>query len=230
MYTTLSATELSEESELFAQYIHFDSVILRRMTEVNRPSTDDEAKKWLAEYRRGRVEALGKLVEHYRRPLYAFLYKMLEGRSADADELFQEVWFRVIKNVERYEDQSFLSWLFRIAHNLIIDRARRARPTVDWSSGSDDGLALEERMASTKLGPENEVAGRDMGTRILAAVEKLPPEQREVFLMRTEGDIPFKQIAKIQKTSINTALARMHYAVQKLRQELRGDYESLARG
>ena len=69
---------------------------------------------------------------------------------------------------------------------------------------------LEERLASNKLGPQHEAAGRDMGKRILAAVEKLPPDQREVFLMRTEGDIPFKQIAKIQKTSINTALARMH--------------------
>lgn len=200
------------------------------MTGSNRPSTDEEAKQWLAEYRAGRVEAMGKLVEHYRRPLYAFLYKMLERRSGDADEMFQEVWFRVIKNVERYEDQSFLSWLFRIAHNLIIDRARRAKPMVDLGDGGEDGLALEERLASSKLGPENEVAGRDMGRRIAAAVARLPPEQREVFLMRTEADVPFKAIAKIQKTSINTSLARMHYAVLKLREELRGDYESLARG
>ena len=200
------------------------------MTGVNRPSTDDEAKRWLAEYRRGRVEALGSLVEHYRRPLYAFLYKMLDGRAGDADEVFQEVWFRVIKNIERYEDQSFLSWLFRIAHNLIIDRARRARPMVDLQSGADEGLALEERLASPKLGPESEAAGRDMGGRITAAVARLPAEQREVFLMRTEADLSFKDIAKMQKTSVNTALARMHYAVLKLREELRGDYESLARG
>jgi RNA polymerase sigma-70 factor, ECF subfamily len=173
---------------------------------------------------------MGRLVEHYRRPLYAFLYKMLEGRAADADEVFQEVWFRVIKNVERYEDQSFLSWLFRIAHNLIIDRARRTKMTVDLRDGHEDGLPLEERLPSPKLGPESEAAGRDLGTRIRAAVARLPDEQREVFLMRTEADIPFKEIAKMQKTSINTALARMHYAVLKLREELRGDYESLARG
>jgi len=200
------------------------------MTGANRPNTDEEAKQWLAEYRQGRVEALGRLVEHYRRPLYAFLYKMLENRSGDADEVFQEVWFRVIKSVDRYEDQSFLSWLFRIAHNLIIDRARRARPTVDLSDGREEGLALEERLASPRMTPEAEVAGRDVGRRIAAAVARLPPEQREVFLMRTEADIPFKQIAKMQKISINTALARMHYAVLKLREELRGDYDALARG
>lgn len=199
------------------------------MTGENRPSTDEEAKQWLAEYRCGRTEALGKLVEHYRRPLYAFIYKMTEG-SSEADELFQEVWFRVIKNIGRYEDQSFLSWLFRIAHNLVIDRARRARPMVDISAGEEDGWSLEDRLASPRMGPERETAGRDLGHRIAAAVQRLPVEQREVFLMRTEGDVAFKEIAKIQKTSINTALARMHYAVLKLRQELKGDYEALARG
>ena len=116
------------------QYATRVRVILPRMTAENRPSTDEEAKQWLAEYRSGRTEALGRLVEHYRRPLFAFIYKMTEGGS-EADEIFQEVWFRAIKNVERYEDQSFLSWLFRIAHNLIIDRARRKRPTVEWSAG-----------------------------------------------------------------------------------------------
>ena len=213
----------------FLQYVPPVRVILPRMTVENRPSTDEEAKQWLAEYRKGRTEALGRLVEHYRRPLYAFIYKMTEN-GTDADEIFQEVWFRAIKNVERYEDQSFLSWLFRIAHNLIIDRARRARPTVDLGAGGDDGLALEERLASPRMGPVDEAAGRDLGRRIAAAVHRLPEEQREVFLLRTEGDVPFKEIAKIQKTSINTALARMHYAVLKLRQELQGDYAALARG
>lgn len=200
------------------------------MTGANRPSTDEEAKQWLGEYRQGHVEALGKLVEHYRRPLYAFLYKMLEGRPGDADEIFQEVWFRVIKNVDRYEDQSFLSWMFRIAHNLIIDRVRRQRPTIGMDEGREEGLALEERLPSPRLTPDGEAAGRDVGRRIAAAVARLPREQREVFLLRTEADIPFKEIAKMQKTSINTALARMHYAVLKLRDELREDYEGLARG
>ena len=69
-----------------------------------------------------------------------------------------------------------------------------------------------------------------MGARIEAAVRSLPQEQREVFLLRTEGDVPFKDIARIQGTSVNTALARMQYALQKLRTELKGDYETLGRG
>ena len=69
--------------------------------------------------------------------------------------------------------------------------------------------------------------GRGCGPRIAAAVAKLPAEQREVFLMRMEGDLPFKEIARIQKVSINTALARMQYALNKLRQDLKSDYADL---
>ncbi len=187
-------------------------------------------KAWLAEYRSGDAEALGRMVEHFRRPLYSFILKMMEGRG-DVDEVFQEVWFRAIKSLPTYRDDKFLSWLFRIAHNLIIDRARRAKPMVDIQASSEDGEdVIESQLADRKIGPELEVSGREIGQRIQAAVQQLPEEQREVFLLRTESDVSFKEIARIQKTSINTALARMHYAVQKLRAELRTDYESLGRG
>ena len=193
------------------------------------PHMDDDAKRWLDAYRDGDADALGQLVEHYRRPLFSFILKMTEGRG-DAEEVFQEVWFRAIKNMERYEDQRFLSWLFRIAHNLIIDRARRARPVVDLAHPDTvDGRPLEEKIVSTRITPAHESAGHEMGVRIAKAVSRLPPEQREVFLMRTEGDMPFKEIARIQKTSINTALARMQYALSKLRVELKSDYEALER-
>lgn len=198
------------------------------MTEEERSITDEQASALLKAYRRGETEALGRLVELYRKPLHAFIYRMVNSVH-DTEEIFQEVWFRAIKNLDRYEDQRLLSWLFRIAHNLVIDRSRRARPTIDLSSGAEEGRALEDRLASPKLGPEQEAAGRELGGRIAEAVARLPEEQREVFLLRSEGDVPFKDIAKMQGTSINTALARMHYAVRKLRAELQADYDALGR-
>jgi RNA polymerase sigma factor (sigma-70 family) len=185
--------------------------------------------EWLAEYRRGNVEAFGRLVAHFRRPLYAFILRMI-GNAADADEVFQETWFRAIRNLDGYRDDRFLSWLFRIAHNLVIDRARKAKPVVPLDGQGEEHESRGDRLPSAVAMPDGAIAGRETGERIAAAVRDLPPEQREVFLLRTEGDVPFREIARIQGTSINTALARMQYALQKLRIALKDDYEALGRG
>ncbi|MEM7391359.1 MAG: sigma-70 family RNA polymerase sigma factor [Verrucomicrobiota bacterium] len=182
----------------------------------------------MAAYRNGEVEALGKLIEHYRRPLFGFILKMTEGRG-DAEEVFQEVWFRAIRRLDSYKDKSFLSWLFRIAHNLVIDMARKRKPDFSLNESHEDAQPMEEKLPSGKLGPDAEVGGFDIGQRIARAVDKLPPEQKEVFVLRTEAELPFKEIAKIQDSSINTALARMQYALAKLKEELAEDYKALGK-
>lgn len=185
---------------------------------------------WLDEYRRGNVDAMGKLVEHFRRPIFGFILKMTEGRE-DAEEIFQETWLRAIRNLDSYRDKRFISWLFRIAQNLIIDRARKAKPVSDpHPAGPDQPGDPWERIPSPGISPARQVGGRDLGGRIAKAVSRLPREQKEVFLLRMEGDLPFKEIAKIHGTSINTALARMQYALAKLKEELREDYRDIAGG
>ena len=193
--------------------------------------TDQPEKKWLSAYKNGDTAALGLLVEHFRKPLFAYIYNMLQGRG-DAEEIYQDVWLRVIKNIGKYREKNFAGWLFRIAHNLYVDQVRKkshvAHPIVQDVNNED--APMIERHPSKKLTPDRQVEAKDLGIRILAAVAKLPDDQREVFMMRTEADIPFKEIAKIQKTSLNTALARMHYALQKMRPLLQEDYDSLGGG
>ena len=188
---------------------------------------DVDDAKLLAAYRNGDAESLGVLVEKYKGPLFGFIYKFSEGRE-DADEVFQEVWVRAIKNMNRYRQKNLLSWLFRIAHNLMIDRIRRRKPVCSLETPvTEDGLALSERLAGTGLSPADETAGHALGRQIEAAADELPPEQREVFWLRMQAGLSFKEIAKVQKCSINTALARMQYAVSKLRKELAGEYHEL---
>lgn len=183
--------------------------------------------KLLADYRRGDTDALGELVEKYRRPLFGFILRFSEGRE-DADEVFQEVWVRAVKNMNRYRQKNLLSWLFRIAHNLMIDRIRRRRPESSLDTPAfDDGVALSERLAGTGIGPDEQVGGHDLGLRIQTAADHLPPDQREVFWLRMQSGLSFKDIAKIQKCSVNTALARMQYALSKLRKELSNEYQEL---
>ncbi len=188
---------------------------------------DFDSKHALERYLSGDIEALGELVEEYRRPLYGFILKMTEGR-ADADEVFQEVWFRAINKIDSFKGGKFLSWLFRIAHNLIIDTARKNRRFSDPPKHMDEGEGnqAENNLADISLGPDDLVEDADTGRVIRKALKSLPVKQREVFLMRVDGDLPFKEIARIQGVSINTALARMQYALKKLRSELDGFYYS----
>jgi RNA polymerase sigma-70 factor (ECF subfamily) len=184
-------------------------------------------REWLAQYRRGDLEALGRLVEQYRRPLYSFILKMTEGRG-DPEEIFQETWIRAIRNLDRFNDRNLLGWLFRIAHNLVVDRVRKGHVEVKPTPRTGQTTtAWFDQVASSNLGPATVAAGRDLGSRIEEALESLPAEQREVFLLRMEGNLSFKEIAHIQQVSINTALARMHYAVRKLRGLLKDAYENL---
>lgn len=191
---------------------------------------EDEARdqEWLARYRAGDIDALGALMSHYRRPLLGFIMKMIPDHT-EAEDVFQDVWIRAIRRLDRFRRGRFLSWLFRIAHNLIIDRARKRGPLPPLAHRDPAGDLHEERVVARAPGPDAVTGHKELQQRIEAAVQQLPADQRAVFLMRMEGDLPFKDIARIQRTSINTALARMQYALAKLREWLAEDYQLLAR-
>jgi RNA polymerase sigma-70 factor (ECF subfamily) len=178
-------------------------------------------------YRDGDVHALERLVERHRRTLFGYIINMTEGRE-DADEVFQEVWFRAIRKLRLYRSKNFPGWLLRIAHNLVIDRARRRRPQVSLDGGPDgDRPALGDSLADPAPSSADRAAHAEIASRIREAVAGLPAEQREVFVMRTVQGLGFKEIAAVQKVSINTALARMHYATGKMRVTLRDLYDEL---
>ena len=186
---------------------------------------ETEDRECVRRYRQGDASALGELVERHRRMLYGYIVNMVQGRD-DADEIFQETWMKVIRKIHLYRDQNFGGWLIRIARNSLIDRVRRRRPVSSLDAETAAGTPLIELMEETReLAASTAAAATDLGTRIQQAVALLPEEQREVFVLRTKSELPFKEIARLQKTSINTALARMQYALKKLRDELSDQYE-----
>lgn len=181
----------------------------------------------LAAYRRGDPEALGRLVEKYKQPLFGFLARFA-SHPGEADEWFQETWIRAIRRMGAFRHDNLPGWLFRIAHNLVRDHFRRKKPDCFLDApASDGGGPLVDRLAAAGLSPAAEAAGRDLGRRIETAAARLPLEQREVFWLRMQADLPFKEIARIQRCSINTALGRMQYALEKLRAELAPEYREL---
>jgi RNA polymerase sigma-70 factor (ECF subfamily) len=187
---------------------------------------DRDDHQLIEQYRGGDVEALAELVEKYRRPLFGFILNMTEGQS-DADELFQECWFRAIRKLDSYRQNNFMGWLVRIARNLIIDRHRRKRPSISLdATHAETGTALLE-LADPAAGPGTQAITRDDVGAVARAVATLPLEQKEVFLMRMQAGLSFKVIAKAQGVSINTALARMQYAFAKLRPLLQDEYDAM---
>lgn len=180
-------------------------------------------------YRSGDVGALDRLVVRHQDALFGYILNMT-GNRTEADDVFQDVWLRAMRSLGGYRDRNFGGWLMRIARNLVIDRHRRRKPTLSLDQEDPDGRNLVQTLAAPDAPPAGALADRDLGARIAAAVASLPVEQKDVFVMRVKAGLSFKEIARVQKVSINTALARMQYALAKLRPLLRADYAELGAG
>jgi RNA polymerase sigma-70 factor (ECF subfamily) len=188
--------------------------------------TDQEL---LADYGHGKAEALEQLVNKYEPMLYGYIVNMTQSRN-DADDIYQEVWIRVIRKIGSYRHRNFGGWLVRIARNIVIDRSRKRKPDLSLDQEDLSGRAPVQSLAGEIPEPPRQLEAGETGIEIAQAVRQLPPEQREVFIMRVQGDLPFKEIARIQKVSINTALARMQYALSKLRALLTEEYDKVNEG
>jgi RNA polymerase sigma-70 factor (ECF subfamily) len=142
---------------------------------------------------------------------------------------------RVVQNAAEFKHEArFTTWLYTITRNLCIDqlrkRALRKHASLDEARRGEegDGPTLGEQTADARASVEREATGTELKERIAKAVETLPDEQREVFLMREVSNLPFKEIAEITGVPENTVKSRMRYALERLQQAL-SEYEEYAR-
>jgi RNA polymerase sigma-70 factor (ECF subfamily) len=166
----------------------------------------------------GRPEAFERLVEEFGDRLYRFARRMV-GEGA-AEDVTQEVLLRVMRSVGDYRPTGrFDSWLFTIASHLALDEARRRKVESLMSEMEGEG-GVDGRLSQTPAPPER-VEEEERRRAILEAVERLPLEQKQVFLLREEGGLSFREIAEIVGCPLNTALGRMHYAMESLRRRMK---------
>ena len=164
-------------------------------------------------FRKGDRVAFEDLYARYRKSLYLYLLRS-SSTEAEADDLYQEAWSRVIHAQERFSSGSFKAWLFRIARNLQIDNYRRQRLHL-----VADAAELET-LPDPQPAPDEISHSDDCGERLKQELQQLPPEQREAFLLKEESGLTLEQIAGMLGVGRETMKSRMRYALKRLRQML----------
>lgn len=173
----------------------------------------------LRRYRQGDAEAFATLYGRHRLGLYRFLCGLC-GDSAQADEVFQETWLSLIRSASEPEGRaSFRTWLYQIGRNRLIDHWRRNGRRSEQQEAFDEQVhgdavpgEAEDPLQQLSLSRDRE--------RLQQALEALPGEQREVFLLRAHGDLELQEIAELTRTPAETVKSRLRYAMQKLRRLL----------
>jgi RNA polymerase sigma-70 factor, ECF subfamily len=182
---------------------------------VSLVSDDDDAQLMLA-YARGEMRAFETLYSRHRAALYRYLMRQSHDEEI-ANDLFQEVWSRVIVNRARYEPRAkFRTFLFTLAHNCFIDHCRRAkvRPA---GTNLEDADAADLLPAGDDVRPDSRLERAEDAQRYRAALATLPPEQRDVYLLHEESDLSLEDIARVTGVGTETAKSRLRYAVGKLK-------------
>ncbi len=179
-------------------------------------------------YKAGDGGAFEILYGRWKGRLYRYLLHQCGDRGR-AEEMHQDVWLKVIGARAGYEVAAkFSTWLFRIAHNRLIDHWRSAgrRAEAELASYADDGEgddppAVEQVAAPAGEDPARRLERKALAERLVAAIGELPAAQRDAFLMAEEGGMSLEEIAAATGTGRETVKSRLRYALAKLRQNLR---------
>jgi RNA polymerase sigma-70 factor (ECF subfamily) len=172
----------------------------------------------VALFAQGNDEAFDVLLERYQSKLLSYILLIVQNQDV-ADDIFQDTFTKVIVTIKdgRYHESGrFLGFLFRIAHNRIIDHFRQEQSSPCVSEGERDYDLFNNRNLCDPS-HEDMLFARQVRKDVRRLIMFLPEQQREVVIMRYYKNMSFKEIAEVTNVSINTALGRMRYAIQNIR-------------
>ncbi len=165
------------------------------------------------------AEALGEIYDRYAPRIYAYVYRRVSDAQL-AEDLTGDVFVRVMRAIqsERFWVASFQAWLYRIAHNLVIDHYRRQPAAVD--------LELDERLIAAKGNLASDVVERLSHGNLYAAISRLTPDQQQVLALRFGEGMTARETAQVMDKSTGAVEALQHRALAALRRVLdREQYE-----
>jgi RNA polymerase sigma-70 factor (ECF subfamily) len=171
----------------------------------------------IALFNEGNTYAMEVLVNRHKSRIYTSIYLLVKDKYL-AEDIFQDLFIKVIDTFRagKYkEENKFVQWALRIAHNLCVDHFRKIKnkPVIRTSEGADIFDVLNFAEPST----EDKIMREQSNEKIMKLVSMLPEDQREIIILRHFADLKFREISKILNCSVNTALGRMRYALLNLR-------------
>ena len=176
-------------------------------------------------YAGGHAGSFDTLYARHKGGVYRYILRHVRDAAA-ADELFQDVWMNAIRVRATYQPTAkFTTWIYTLAHHKVVDHWR-SRGQAQFASidHDEDGEArdiVESIPGSALDEPETRAMGRELGTHLTRALEALPAEQRDAFLLQYEGGLSLAEIAATTGVGQETVKSRLRYATAKLRSVLR---------
>jgi RNA polymerase sigma-70 factor (ECF subfamily) len=167
---------------------------------------------------KGEESCFEQLIHRHKNKVFAYISLYIRDQAL-AEDLFQDTFMKVIQSVKsgRYQDNGkFISWVMRIAHNLIIDHFRRIKQMNTVSNDDyESDLFNSKKLAESTV--EDNMIRKQIQKDVRKMISQLPDDQREVVILRHYAGLSFKEIADMTDVSINTALGRMRYALINMR-------------
>ncbi len=167
---------------------------------------------------KGEQSCFEQLIHRHKNKVFAYISLYIRDQAL-AEDLFQDTFMKVIQSVKAgkyYDNGKFLSWVMRIAHNLIIDHFRKVKQMNTISNDDyESDIFNSKKFADATV--EDDMIKRQIQKDVRKMISLLPEDQREVVILRHYAGLSFKEIAEITDVSINTALGRMRYALINMR-------------
>jgi len=167
---------------------------------------------------KGEQSCFEQLIHRHKDKVYAYINIYIRDQAL-AEDIFQDTFLKVFQSVKAgkyYDNGKFISWVMRIAHNLIIDHFRRTKQINTLSNDNyESDLFNSKKLSEDNV--EDDMIKNQIQKDVRKMISHLPDDQREVVILRHYADLSFKEIAEITDVSINTALGRMRYALINMR-------------
>ncbi len=178
---------------------------------------DDLDQQLMYQYAQGDHQAFTLLYNKHKGALYRYFVRQI-GNSQLAEDLYQETWGRVIRAAENYQSKAkFTTWLYTIAHNLLVDHYRALKPVDNFSEHGDGEYEIEARLSSEQDNPELHNEQLLKAKILRGCIQLLPQVQKEAFLLSMEQGLTAAAIAEVVGAGMEATKSRLRYANQGLK-------------